>query len=430
MERTERISIGHYAFTMDKEAYTLLKEYMTTLENHYLKTPDGAEIMDSVEARIAELLYERRGSDGVVTGTDIREIIGVLGYPETEDGLRDTGVKNEEKAKGGMGYSRNESECNTARKRLYRDMQNRKICGVCSGIGKRLGFDPIWLRLGLSAATLVLMFSSLNNDAPYFLFPSMLYIVLCFCIPKAVTVKQRCEMRGENGTVDDINRYRYESGHERTDANYGKRTGCLGTAFGIILLVIGIFGLFTKLVVFGSLIFAGNMTMGILDCLSGFDILTSLLAITPVTRFLFNPLYQMLWAMIFIIPSVLIIYGGAILVFDITTPKWRPGLCILGLWLLLLIGIIPATYFTGHRVIKKIEQIDPSDIPAPVSGNVYNDFKEMKEWLERHNFDEYEWSELDEWLEEHNFYNDSTDCCQKDSLGVQFPAPADSCMAI
>lgn len=35
------------------------------------------------------------------------------------------------------------------KKRLYKDQNNKKLCGVCSGIAKYFGIDPTLVRLAL-----------------------------------------------------------------------------------------------------------------------------------------------------------------------------------------------------------------------------------------------------------------------------------------
>lgn len=37
------------------------------------------------------------------------------------------------------------------KKRLYKDRQNEKLCGVCAGIAKYFSIDPTLVRLGLIA---------------------------------------------------------------------------------------------------------------------------------------------------------------------------------------------------------------------------------------------------------------------------------------
>lgn len=41
---------------------------------------------------------------------------------------------------------------NSPRTRLYRDKENAKLMGVCSGIADYTGIDPLWVRLGMIAS--------------------------------------------------------------------------------------------------------------------------------------------------------------------------------------------------------------------------------------------------------------------------------------
>ena len=44
MKEVERLSIGGYAFTVEQDAATLLRDYIASLEKHYLPQADGKEI--------------------------------------------------------------------------------------------------------------------------------------------------------------------------------------------------------------------------------------------------------------------------------------------------------------------------------------------------------------------------------------------------
>jgi sirohydrochlorin cobaltochelatase len=39
-------------------------------------------------------------------------------------------------------------------KKLYRSRTDKKICGVCGGLGKYFGIDPTLIRLGVAACVL------------------------------------------------------------------------------------------------------------------------------------------------------------------------------------------------------------------------------------------------------------------------------------
>ena len=86
MTEIEKVSIGGYAFTLEKAAAEEVGQYLKNLEAHYLGKPGGKEIMEGIEERMAELLLERRGRNGVATMADIQSLIGILGRPERIEG--------------------------------------------------------------------------------------------------------------------------------------------------------------------------------------------------------------------------------------------------------------------------------------------------------------------------------------------------------
>lgn len=414
MERSDRISIGHYAFSLDGNALKSIKEYLGKLESHYLRQPDGAEIMDSIEARIAELLYERCGSERVVSEEDIRYVIGILGYPEDlgniSDGGNPTGkdgkpvhtdeVNSYSQAEGG--YAKD-----NRKRRLYRDMENRQVNGVCAGLSNALDIDAIWLRLAFLIPvilSLVLFSCGVNNAwhsiAMFLLFfTPILYLTLTFCMPKAVTVKQKYEMRGESGSVNDISRNRKERESENSD-NRRRGPGCLAVCVGLFLLFIGLNGLIIKIVTFGSLAVATNASFGMMSWLPGADLLESVIGLAPFARILVNPFVQVMWYLIILIPSILFLYGGIVLLFDTRTPKWRPGLCLLILWLMLIVAMVPISFFTSRHAVKSIENEIRTTLN--LTGDIVKDYHLISDWLKEHNFDEDELREFEEWMDEHN----------------------------
>lgn len=135
MKEVIKCSISGVAFTMDADAYQTLKEYLDTLKNNYEQTPDGAEIVADIEARIAELILSAQDNTRVVERPLVLNIIEQMG--RAEDIAGDT-----------VSETRAASEPRIPR-RLYRDTENAKLGGVCAGIGKYFDIDPVWVRLGL-----------------------------------------------------------------------------------------------------------------------------------------------------------------------------------------------------------------------------------------------------------------------------------------
>ncbi len=58
MNKTVTINISGIIFHIDEDAYQILNQYLTTLQNCFLKTEGGNEILEDIEARIAEILQK------------------------------------------------------------------------------------------------------------------------------------------------------------------------------------------------------------------------------------------------------------------------------------------------------------------------------------------------------------------------------------
>jgi phage shock protein C len=59
---------------------------------------------------------------------------------------------------------------------ITRNMKNRQLFGVCSGLARELEVDPVWVRLGFVVATLT-----------GFGTPILLYVILALIMPKEET---------------------------------------------------------------------------------------------------------------------------------------------------------------------------------------------------------------------------------------------------
>lgn len=58
------------------------------------------------------------------------------------------------------------------RQRLYRSQRDKKIFGVCGGLGQYFDIDPTWIRIGVVLTTIC------------FGFPILIYILLAMMIPR------------------------------------------------------------------------------------------------------------------------------------------------------------------------------------------------------------------------------------------------------
>lgn len=105
---------------------------------------------------------------------------------------------------------------NPIHKRLFRNPDSKVIGGVCSGIGAYLNIESVIIRLIFVLPLLGIIFTSIFHHwlwVPNFFFPLsvgslptliVLYIVLWISIPKAKTVTDKLEMRGEKVDLQSI----------------------------------------------------------------------------------------------------------------------------------------------------------------------------------------------------------------------------------
>ena len=195
MKEVKKCSISGVAFTMDTDAYQELEAYLESLKKTYKETPDGAEIVADIEARIAELILSAQDSTRVVEKPLILNIIRQMGTAED--------ISEEEPG-------RSPEEPRIPR-RLYRDTENAKLGGVCAGIGKYFDVDPVWIRLAMFLPILLTVFQwipfmrwtgpMMGNLFGIFV---ICYIIMWFAVPAPRTARQKLEMNGEKITAQSI----------------------------------------------------------------------------------------------------------------------------------------------------------------------------------------------------------------------------------
>ena len=187
MTEVQKVSIGGYAFTLEVEAYAIVKQYLDELEAHYAPLEGGAEVMEGFEERMAELLYEKCADDGVASVAEVQEIIDILGKPSTIEAESDPEPRKE---------SEPDNDKKKAKRRLYRDPVNKMVGGVCSGLGAYFRCDVVLIRIifiGLTILGCVISYHSRHIDS-LGMFAPLAYLICWIAMPEARTVKQRWEM--------------------------------------------------------------------------------------------------------------------------------------------------------------------------------------------------------------------------------------------
>ena len=192
MKKVIHINLGSYPFTIDIDAYELLDGYFRSLEKHFSQSENPDEIIFDIENRMAELFHENVGDSSILTIKDIEEAIQIMGKPEDFDDAEDPESDSSQQTRTD-GKKRENYHYRTGKK-LYRDMDNKVVSGVCSGLAAYLGItDPVWVRI----FTVLLTF--FTGGAVF-----IAYIILSIVIPKAKTTADRKAMRGEPIDIDVV----------------------------------------------------------------------------------------------------------------------------------------------------------------------------------------------------------------------------------
>ena len=352
MNKVIIININALVFHVDEVAYGRLKTYLDSLYSHFKNTEGKEEILGDIEARIAELLSERtKGRKEVVSDEDVDAVLEVLGTVADMDDADPT---------AGETAASSSDTYESGRRRLYRDVDNKMVGGVCSGIAAYFDIDVTWVRLIL----VLIVFFGLGS-------PFLLYIILWIVVPPALTPSDKLEMRGEKVNISNIEkRVKSEMGDIKGKVsewgNEVKEFGSAGNrqrmasnisqAGGEILRV------FVKIVGFFFVFIGISAVIGII-----FGLLGTLGVVGDGIPFIVPDVFdgspQLLIAgiaasLIFGIPFIGLLYVGIKLLLGIRhKSKWIPAI-LLSLWIVgiglgVMTGINTGRKFTSENTLTK-----------------------------------------------------------------------------
>ena len=382
MNEIKKCSLAGISFTLEKDAHTALAEYIDSLQNAYRNDPDGEEIIADIEARIAELILSAVTADAIVTKPLILNIIKQLGSADEIDSEQPDRTSEPYQAE-----TTDTSGNPRIPRRLYRDLQHRKLGGVCAGVANYFDIDPTWIRL----AMFIPLFLSLFSSIEFFGWLSALlgnmfgvvilgYIIMWFAIPPASTARQKLEMKGERITTDSIR----ENVHNATSEEQSRT---------IIADIVNLIG---KILLICLKIFAAILLIGLVvgTCVLGMVAIAGI----PMLAFdLATGVALLSFFFVVMLPLLTLIYLVIMLLIS-QRPKGRALLLIFILW------IISITTMT----ISAIKS------PARFDNSIENLFESVFEHDEEILYKEFTQEEIDEWRKELEskgnsiIYSDST----------------------
>ncbi|MBP5365504.1 MAG: PspC domain-containing protein [Bacteroidales bacterium] len=236
MKKNVTINLSNRLFQIDEDAYEMLQQYISSLRTSFGRQEGGDEIVDDIEARIAELFEEiKEQGSAAITIDHVKDIITRIGEPEqiTGENAEEQGKKSGETSRPTESKSR----------KFFRNPNDKIIAGVLSGLSNSIGGDVLYWRLGylalaffsgyVIAPILMLLFHMKFVSTPFFV---ILYIILAILMPEAKTPEQQLQMKRKPITPQNI-------ADEVVDNKKEKRgRGIIGNIFSILIKMI--FGFF------------------------------------------------------------------------------------------------------------------------------------------------------------------------------------------
>ena len=143
MKKIININLSGRVIPIEDSAYEKLQAYIESLRRYFAHEEGRDEIINDIESRIAELLFEKvRKGAAAITDEDVNSIIASMGRPEDFDEPAAETEPSSQQSKQEYAYSEKKK-----RGRLYRDTSDKFIGGVCSGIAAYLNVDPAIIRI-------------------------------------------------------------------------------------------------------------------------------------------------------------------------------------------------------------------------------------------------------------------------------------------
>jgi len=377
MKKTFTINISGSVFHIDDDAFEKLQRYLHMLNRHFGVAIEGQEILQDIEARIAELFIEKTNNKtDVITDAMVEEVIARMGKPE--DFMEPGEEEPKEKAQATESAQETDQKM---RRRLYRDGDSRVLGGVCSGLGAYFNIDPVILRV---IFVLVMFMGGASV---------LVYLILWIAVPKAKTTAQRLEMRGKEATVSNIeksireevnevgesyNKFvnsKNERGESRLDRFGDVVTSLLRVFLRVIVLIFGavliiggiasLIGFVTSMAIGHSFIHGGPWNFGWNSDVDMAALINNFVSPGAYTISLVS------LSLLIGIPILLILFIGTKLLFRYKTNNKLIGLGTFGLWLVALIVLIVVSVNQVGNFAKQTSQTVTQKVECTQCKTIY-----------------------------------------------------------
>ena len=150
MKKTLSINIGSKVFNIDNDAYELLKKYLDSIKSYFEKIETEEDILLDIETRISEKFSSIKNFSESLNLKDVKNIINEMG---SVDDFKEIYEEYSKKEESEFNESTHKDYKNENRK-IFRNLDDKVIAGVASGIANYFNIDPVISRLLFLASLL------------------------------------------------------------------------------------------------------------------------------------------------------------------------------------------------------------------------------------------------------------------------------------
>ncbi|MCL5009234.1 MAG: DUF2807 domain-containing protein [Patescibacteria group bacterium] len=331
MKKTINISIGGLSFQIEEDAYAALEKYLGEVKARFASYPDAAEIVSDMEDRLAEQLSAKLPHGQVAGLATIEELIAIMGRPDQigEDGKNEAGPADSGAPKAPA-----------PAKRLFRNLDDVILGGVCSGLAAYAGVDTVWVRLVFA---ITVFFGG---------FGVVLYLILWIIVPPAQTATEKLQMRGSPVNLKNLEQTVRDRVAELKKKDQGQVKRGLAAPFRVLGTVLRAIGLFFQrlipflfkliglvIVVLGALALAGLVFVAVSLVTNAGSPYVDF----PLREIASGAVYYVALASAFLIafvPIVFVMMLGTSLVAYRSTFRKMGSFMLLGLWVVAIIVFV------------------------------------------------------------------------------------------
>lgn len=389
MKKNITINLAGQLFAIDEDAYELLLNYTETLRRYYRRQPEGEEVVDDIEARIAELFGELLTQGyNAITIEHVQDIIQRIGRLEditdggdsTEHGAHAEGGNSDHLGAAGAAQAMGEGvrgAWNKVRsgKRFYRDSENKMLAGVLAGFSRYFGGDVVIWRVIflLLLFAPIPFFSNFFNGLSGFCFWG--YVILAIIAPSASTPEERLKMRGETvnpqNLADEVNR---ESTASTSNEARAQRRHTISVICAVLLIL---FSVWLWLALLG--VVCGGGVLGFMPDFIAHQMYDGEIIVQgfDADKVIYSILYILLAvAVCLFVLAYTTLHTGLSILGKVKAMSLKERLVWLFIWVLSVVGIVmasvncAATVQTVEAKYSNDERVEIEATPAPADSVV------------------------------------------------------------